>query len=219
MRSQRSAARTWCFARVGCMVCQRSEFLATMLRLAAERDELRVVADQFGVPNWSRGASLRRSRQSSARPAGSSSSERGSTDLSAGGAASWFDFARAIIGDVEATARGANHDSQYPTPHDVRAVRCYPPANSPRLSAWPCRGGSRCFRRASPSTLTEGGPRRSELERVGEGVAEEEGISSPAITMAFIPKVTPSSTGSSDSLRAWRWLDADLGGALSVVVI
>jgi dTDP-4-dehydrorhamnose reductase len=29
-------------------------FLLTMRRLAATRDELRVVADQFGVPNWSR---------------------------------------------------------------------------------------------------------------------------------------------------------------------
>ena len=39
---------SWVYARRG------HNFLLTMRRLAAEREELRIVADQFGVPNWSR---------------------------------------------------------------------------------------------------------------------------------------------------------------------
>jgi dTDP-4-dehydrorhamnose reductase len=39
---------SWVYSRHG------SNFLTTMQKLAAERDELRVVADQTGVPNWAR---------------------------------------------------------------------------------------------------------------------------------------------------------------------
>ena len=39
---------SWVYGRHG------QNFLLTMQRLAAQRDEIRVVADQHGVPNWTR---------------------------------------------------------------------------------------------------------------------------------------------------------------------
>ena len=75
-------------------------FLLTMLRLAAEREELRVVADQFGVPNWSRDlAETVAAIVGQGMPALVERS--GLYHLSARDATTWYDFARAIIGDVE----------------------------------------------------------------------------------------------------------------------
>lgn len=67
-------------------------FLLTMLRLARERDLLRVVADQRGTPTpatWIADATVRALQ---ARPEAS-----GTWHLAAGGQASWFDFASEIV--------------------------------------------------------------------------------------------------------------------------
>ena len=67
-------------------------FLRTMLRLAAERDELRVVADQFGCPTPSAWIAEAVVRAVSRRP-----ELRGTWHLSASGSTSWHGFAEAIF--------------------------------------------------------------------------------------------------------------------------
>jgi len=67
-------------------------FLRTILRLAEEREELRIVADQFGAPTWSRliaeATALALARQ---RP------PEGLYHLANGGHTSWHGFAQAIL--------------------------------------------------------------------------------------------------------------------------
>ena len=93
-------------------------FLHTMLRLAAERDELRVVADQVGAPTpaaWiaeATGQLLRRGVQAS-----------GTWHLVAAGETSWHGFAEAIIDEALAAGLLARRPrvlpiatADYPTP-------------------------------------------------------------------------------------------------------
>ena len=90
-------------------------FLLTVRRLAAEREELKIVADQFGVPNWARSISEATSRLVAL--GASRLAERGGVyHLSAAGQATWFDFARAILGPVERPRVVAITTAQYPTP-------------------------------------------------------------------------------------------------------
>ncbi len=90
-------------------------FLLTMRRLARERDEISIVADQIGVPNWSRG--LARITASLVGQGRSALAERaGLYHLSARGSASWFDFAKAVIGDVARPTLLPIVTAQYPTP-------------------------------------------------------------------------------------------------------
>ena len=93
-------------------------FLRTMLRLAKERDELRVVADQTGAPTWSR-MIAETTALAIARHAG----QQGLYHLVAAGATSWHGFASAIIEDaaergwlekIPAVRRIASAD--FPTP-------------------------------------------------------------------------------------------------------
>lgn len=77
-------------------------FLLTMLRLAGERDELRVVDDQVGAPTWSRLiAEATAAIVAQGRAHGGIAhllAERGGLyHLTAGGQTSWFGFAGAII--------------------------------------------------------------------------------------------------------------------------
>jgi dTDP-4-dehydrorhamnose reductase len=74
-------------------------FLRTILRLARERDELRIVNDQIGTPTWARDladatASIARQAQQELEK---SDFRSGLFHLTAAGATSWFGFAQAII--------------------------------------------------------------------------------------------------------------------------
>lgn len=90
-------------------------FLVTMRRLAAERDELSVVADQLGVPNWCRMLAEATVRiVAGGLPA--ASERAGLYHLSSTGQASWHDFARAIVGDVPRPRVVPITTAEYPTP-------------------------------------------------------------------------------------------------------
>ena len=90
-------------------------FLQTIRKLAAERDELRIVADQIGVPNWSRTLAEATARIVGAEGA-ALTDRQGVYHLSGTGAASWHDFARAIVGDVKKPRIIAIATAEYPLP-------------------------------------------------------------------------------------------------------
>ena len=92
-----SGARHLIFRTAWVYAAHGSNFMRTMLRLAAERDELRVVADQFGSPTPAgliAGVTSRVLAQSPART--------GTWHLTAAGQASWFEFAQAIMEQAHA---------------------------------------------------------------------------------------------------------------------
>jgi dTDP-4-dehydrorhamnose reductase len=90
-------------------------FLMTIRRLAAERDELAIVADQFGVPNWARAVARAVARLVEGG-APSLAERSGLYHLSASGVATWFDFARAIVGEIDHPRVVPITTAQYPTP-------------------------------------------------------------------------------------------------------
>ena len=95
---------TWVYAARG------KNFLKTMLRLAQEREELRIVADQYGTPTWARNiadvtahvlAIAQRERQTGGF-------KSGTYHLCAGGKTSWHGFAKAIIERARQLAPAVN---------------------------------------------------------------------------------------------------------------
>jgi len=85
-------------------------FLLTMLRLAAERPELRVVDDQRGAPTWARDIAVATARLLADPP-------EGLFHLTASGATTWYGFACAILqGAGLATPVRPIASSEYPTP-------------------------------------------------------------------------------------------------------
>lgn len=86
-------------------------FLLTILRLATERERLRIVRDQIGAPTWSReiASATTQVLQRAFDRAGNTSAWAelsGTYHVTAGGETSWFEFAKAIL--EEATKQAAS---------------------------------------------------------------------------------------------------------------
>ena len=90
-------------------------FLLTIRRLAAERDELRIVADQTGTPNWSR-TLAQATADLVARGPAYLAERAGLYHLSSTGATTWHGFATAIVGDVAKPRVLPIGSAEYPTP-------------------------------------------------------------------------------------------------------
>ncbi|MEO8536443.1 MAG: dTDP-4-dehydrorhamnose reductase [Betaproteobacteria bacterium] len=99
---------SWVYARHG------QNFLTTMLRLAAERDELRVVDDQRGVPNWAR-ALAEATATLVSRGRAHLADRAGLYHLSAQGSCTWYAFAKAILAN-RGTRITPIPTAEYPTP-------------------------------------------------------------------------------------------------------
>ncbi len=90
-------------------------FLLTIRRLAGERDELRIVADQAGVPNWSRTLAEATTRiVAMGLPA--MAERAGLYHLSSTGATTWHAFAQAIVGVAAKPRIVPITTAEYPTP-------------------------------------------------------------------------------------------------------
>ena len=106
-------------------------FLATILRLARERDELKIVDDQIGAPTWSRTiaettAQMLAQRQSAAALAEVS----GVYHLTAGGRTSWHGFTQAILAHSPLFVSGAGKPLLLPIPTSEYPLPAKRPMNS-----------------------------------------------------------------------------------------
>ena len=110
-------------------------FLKTVLRLARERDELRIVDDQIGAPTWARdlaaatAAMTRQARQEIARD----DFESGLFHVTGSGATSWFVFAKAVVKQAEQYGLLARKSKIVPIASSEYPVAATRPKNS-RLS-------------------------------------------------------------------------------------
>jgi dTDP-4-dehydrorhamnose reductase len=120
---------SWLYGRQG------PNFVLTMLRLASERPELRVVADQHGAPTWTGHLAPAMLRLLDVGPPGT-------YHLTNSGVTTWYDFADAII-----RARGVPVEvvpitsGEYPTPamrpaYSVLDNRAWRELGEPPLPDW-----------------------------------------------------------------------------------
>lgn len=81
-----------------------SNFFLTIRRLAAEREELRVVSDQTGAPTWCRMLAQATAQIVAACGTPAKLAEKSDVyHLSAGGQTTWFGFASAIVEHARAS--------------------------------------------------------------------------------------------------------------------
>ncbi|MBO9709800.1 MAG: dTDP-4-dehydrorhamnose reductase [Caulobacter sp.] len=127
---------SWVYSRHG------ANFVKTMLRLAADRDELSIVADQLGRPTWARDcaeAALLTADALAATP-----SLSGVYHLSGAGDATWADLASAVF-DISAARGGVSArvkritTADYPTPAKRPANSCLDCGKIEAVLPWRCR--------------------------------------------------------------------------------
>jgi dTDP-4-dehydrorhamnose reductase len=106
-----------------------SNFLLTMLRLARERRQLRIVNDQFGAPTWSREIA-QATATLLAQPALAAPGADGLYHLTASGATSWFGFAEAIFESKEMARLGIAFPGLEAIPTSAYPTAAQRPANS-----------------------------------------------------------------------------------------
>lgn len=101
---------------------QGHNFLNTIIRLAAEKPELRIVDDQVGAPTWA-GDLARMTVAALAASSGTSNLPgSGIYHMTAAGSVTWFEFARAILDEASIYRGGAMPEllaiktADYPTP-------------------------------------------------------------------------------------------------------
>jgi dTDP-4-dehydrorhamnose reductase len=82
---------TWVYGNRG------KNFLLTILRLAAERPELKIVTDQVGAPTWSKSIAIATSQILACCKDRDPAAIRGIYNLSAAGKTSWHGFANEIV--------------------------------------------------------------------------------------------------------------------------
>ena len=104
-----SGARHLIFRTAWVYSTRGKNFLLTILRLATEREELRIVNDQIGAPTWSReiASATAEVLQKFFDRTGNVSAwaELGGTyHITAGGETSWFEFAKAILEEAKKQA-------------------------------------------------------------------------------------------------------------------
>ena len=99
-----------------------NNFVKTMMRLAREKDELRVVADQYGSPTWTRDLSDTLVEMSLQVLTGSVPSPWGTYHYCNAGWTTWYEFAVRIVeqarsqGDVQVKRVVPIPSSEYPLP-------------------------------------------------------------------------------------------------------
>lgn len=118
-------------------------FLRTVLRLAQEREHLRIVADQTGAPTWSRwiaDATAHVARQAMDQRA-AQAFQSGTYHLACAGATSWHGFASAII---------EQHRLLYPAVElAVQAIEPIPTAEYPLPAKRPANSRLDCHKLAA----------------------------------------------------------------------
>jgi dTDP-4-dehydrorhamnose reductase len=116
---------SWLFGAAG------RNFVETILGLASERDELRVVSDQVGCPTFT-------GHLAEALLALAAGGERGLMHVAGGGSCSWFEFAREIVerAGVDSRVQPCSSD-EFPRPARRPAYSVLASERgSPALPAW-----------------------------------------------------------------------------------